>query len=216
MSNIFRNATRPLYDSPLILAIFITAVLAFIIGIVHLVEDTISSYYGYQELVESFGIVPVSFAATWVTLSLAPQIGTIISGYMYLSDTTRKKWLFAIVFFFTVDFASDLWHRSDNGKIITDFLDAMRFGFSGSGESVEFIPAFTAMLFASMFTFFAYTVGAEFFIVVGVGIIGESYVKAAEQYGRLIAGVTKAKAAIRDARKRGQNKSMRPVRDERI
>ena len=84
MSNIFRNATRPLYDSPLILAIFFTALIALFIGLVHLVEDTISSYYGYQELVKVFGIVPVSFEFTWVTLSLAPQVGTIISMYMYI------------------------------------------------------------------------------------------------------------------------------------
>jgi len=206
MSNIFRNATRPLYDSPLILAIFVTAVIALIIGMVHLVEDTISSYYGYQELVKAFGIVPVSFQLTWVTLSLAPQVGTIISGYMYLSDTTNKKWLLAMVFFFSIDFISDLWHRSADGEIIYNFVDALSFAMTGAGTPVDFAPALTALIAASMFTFFAYTVGAEFFVVVGVGIIGESYEKAAEQYGATVAGVINARQKIKDARERGRTR----------
>jgi hypothetical protein len=171
---------------------------------VHLVEDTISSYYGYQELVTAFGIVPVSFQLTWVTLSLAPQVGTIISGYMYLSDTTRKKWLIAILFFFSVDFISDLWHRSADGKLVVEFLDALSFSMTGAGTPVEFWPAFAALFAASMFTFFAYTVGAEFFVVIGVGIIGESYEKAAEQYGATLACVIKAKQKIKEAKDRGR------------
>lgn len=199
MTNIFRNATRPLHDSPLIVAIFMTALAAFLIGLVHLVEDTISSFYGYQELVAVFGIVPVSFAATWVTLSVAPQIGTIVSGYMYMSDTTEKKWLMAVIFFFSIDFISDLWHRSNDGLIVTNFIDAMNYAATGQGVAIELAPATGALVAASAFTFFAYTVGAEFFIVVGTGIMGESYLSAATQYGKLRAGLRKAKLEIKKA-----------------
>lgn len=199
MSNIFRNATRPLNDSPLILAIFLTALAAFLVGLVHLVEDTISSYYGYQELVAAFGIVPVSFGLTWLTLSIAPQIGTIVSGYMWMSDTTQTKWLMATVFFFAIDFVSDLWHRSNEGMIITNFVDAVGYSMTGQGTAVDLPSATIALIAASMFTFFAYTIGAEFFIVVGTGIMGESYLSAATQYGKLRAGVRKAKQEIRRA-----------------
>ena len=43
MSNLFRTATQPLHDSPLILFMFLAAVTAFFIGMVHLIEDTIAS-----------------------------------------------------------------------------------------------------------------------------------------------------------------------------
>jgi hypothetical protein len=202
MSNIFRNATQPLHDSPLILFIFLAAVMAFFIGMVHLVEDTISSYYGYQQLVEAFGIVPVTISVTWFTLSIAPMVGQMISAYMYMSDTdgphARKFW-WSFVGFFLVDFVSDLWHRANDGQLVFALYDATVFAFTGNGQPVDFSSAALSLFVAAGFTFFVYTVGAEFFVVVGVGIVGESYLPAATQYGKLKAGIRKARLAVRKA-----------------
>jgi hypothetical protein len=184
------------------LFIFLAAVTAFFIGMVHLVEDTISSYYGYQQLVEAFGIVPVTIQITWLTLSIAPMVGQLISAYMYMSDTEgthARKFKWAFVGFFLVDFVSDLWHRADDGRLVFALYDASVFAFTGQGTPVEFYPAALSLLVAAGFTFFVYTVGAEFFVVVGVGIVGESYLPAATQYGKLKAGIKRARAAIRKA-----------------
>jgi hypothetical protein len=197
MSNVFRNATQPLYDSPLILAVFMAALLSLLIGGTHLVEDTISSYYGYQQLVETFGVVPVTYAFTWFTLSIAPMVGQLIAGYMYLSDTTRKKWLLAWMGFFAIDFVSDLWHRTNNGDLIYKMWEA-------SGDDVS--HAVLSVFVAATFTFLAYTVGAEFFVIMGVGIIGESYLKAAEQLGELRAGIVNAKAKFSEAYNEAKNR----------
>jgi hypothetical protein len=77
--------------------------------------------------------------------------------------------------------------------------DASVYAFTGQGTPVEFFPALLSLLVAAGFTFFVYTVGAEFFVVVGVGIVGESYLPAATQYGKLKAGIKRARAAVKKA-----------------
>jgi len=204
MTNLFREATKPWDDGFMILIIFWGAVIAFIIGAVHLVEDISSSYLGYQELVAAFAIVPVTWEITWFTLAAAPTVGTLISWYMYMSDTSRRSWLAAGMFFFGIDFVSDFWHRAGDGLIITNFFDALGFAMTGEGASIEMLPATMAFIVAAAFTFFAYTVGAEFFIVVGLGIIGESYEKAAEQWGAFRAAIIEVRATIGAAKERGK------------
>ena len=210
MSNIFRRVTTGLSDSPLIIAVFLSALVALMIGCVHLAEDTISSYFGYQQLVESYGVVPVTFGITWLTLSIAPQIGTILSGYIYMQDTTQKKFLVIAMSLFLLDFASDWWHRSNDGLIIKELGNAIMFA-AGSpyATAAPLEPSIMAAIVSALFTFLAFTVGAEFFIVIGVGIIGESYVPFFSQLGKTIAGAKigwrKARAEMQAAARSGRH-----------
>ena len=199
MTNVFRRVTSGLNDSPLIIAIFLTAFVGFLIGLNLIVEDVTSSYLGYQQLVAHYGVVPAIYAVTWLALSLAPSVGILLFGYMYMQDTTQTKYRNIAIGLFILDFASDLWHRSDDGRLIFAAIDSLNYAMFGSGNYVPLADGIGGLFVSSMFTFLAFTIGAEVFIIVGVGVMGESYVAFFRQLGLLRAGVKRGIAEARDA-----------------
>jgi hypothetical protein len=199
MTNVFRRVTSGLHDSPLIIAIFLTAFVGFLIGLNLMVEDVTSSYLGYQQLVAHYGVVPAIYAVTWIALSLAPSVGILLFGYMYMQDTTQTKYRTIAIGLFILDFSSDLWHRSNDGRLIFAAIDSLNYAMFGTGNYVALSDGLGGLFVSSMFTFLAFTIGAEIFVIVGVGVMGESYVPFFRQIGLLRAGVQRGLAEAKNA-----------------
>lgn len=151
MNNIFHYMrTNKLFsESYLAIIVFVSSLLMLIIGINHFIEDTYSSYMGVQMLEQELGLVPATWAFTYMTMSLAPQIAQIVFTYMFLSDTKKFRWaIWAAVAFLIVDFAADVWYRGD-ARIFHDWK--------------IFISTF-------LITLVYFTLGSEIFMSAGFGL----------------------------------------------
>lgn len=154
MSNLFDRVATRIKDSPAVLYVMFLMVLMLLIGINHFVEDTYSSYYGIKELELRFGMVPASYALTYFSLSLTPQVGFVVFMYLY-GHEQKNVYLFGGVAFMLIDLISDVQYRS-NGVL---------FPFAGE------VFNWSNVLAAFLFTLTAYTIGSEVFISISLGMI---------------------------------------------
>ena len=148
MPNSFDKVRSKYQDSPMAVVLFIAAATMFILGLWHFAEDTYSSFLGLQEVQRTMNLNVQIFDGTYWTMSLAPQIASIVFFYLYLS-TGEKKYLWGSIVAQGVDFMADTWYRS-NGQL----LDNMR-----------------VAVVSAIFTFAYFTLGSEVFITIGAGLV---------------------------------------------
>lgn len=149
MSDIFEATKRKYAGSPAVVILFVLAFLMLVIGLNHLIEDTFSSYYGLKSLEEFYKMKVQIFDWTYWTMSLAPQVASMVFFYMYLSDTSKKSLLVMSLGAQAMDFFADSWYRS-GGKLFYSF------------------EVFTV---SSLLTFIYFSIGSEFFTTVGGGLV---------------------------------------------
>lgn len=157
-------------SGPFIVWVFFAACFMWGIGANHFVEDTYSSFLGLQEVEEIYGLIPATWQLTYWTMSLAPQIGQIIFGYIYLSDTRANKWAGAVTAaLFVMDFVADIYHRA-NGQVGWD----------------------ARTLWAGGLTLTYFTFGSETFLTVSTGVILTTFPKAIIAFRKVAADLEKS------------------------
>lgn len=152
MANTFERLANGIRNSKIVIWVWLAALALFIAGANHFAEDGFSSYTGLKMLETAFNMNPASWDFTYWTMSLSPQIAQIVFGYLFLSDTSKNRWaIWAVMLALWVDFFADTWYRS-NGLIGADI-----------GASVVSV----------LLTLAFFTIGSEFFLTVGFGILME-------------------------------------------
>jgi len=148
MSDFYQNVVSKYKGSPASVVLFVLALAMFAIGVNHFVEDTYSSYYGLLNLEARYSLNVQIFKWSYATMSLAPQVASIVFFYLYLADR-GKKWLGLSFLSQCMDFFADAWYRG-NGLLLED-------------SGVFFI--------SSALTFIYFSVGSEMFVTVGGGLL---------------------------------------------
>jgi hypothetical protein len=148
MSDFYQNTVNKYKGSPSSVVLFIGALVMFVIGVNHFVEDTYSSYFGLLNLEETYKLNVQIFDWSYWTMSLAPQVASVVFFYLYLADR-GKKWLLLSLLSQLMDFFADAWYR-------------------GNGLLLENLGVFAI---SSSLTFIYFSVGSEMFISVGGGLI---------------------------------------------
>lgn len=149
MTDFYQGVVNKYKGSPASVVLFICSLAMFVIGVNHFVEDTYSSFYGLRNLESMYGLNVQIFNWSYATMSLAPQIASMVFFYMYLADTS-KKWCLGLSFVSQLmDFFADAWYR-------------------GNGLLLENLPVF---LISSALTFIYFSIGSELFISVGGGMV---------------------------------------------
>lgn len=149
MSDIFQNAADKYKGSPAVVILFVLSVVMFLIGANHFVEDTYSSKLGLEQLQNAYSLQIQIFDWSYWTMSLAPQIASMVFFYLFLSNTSKKTYFLLALGSQLMDFFADSWYRS-NGNL-----------FDNLGVFV----------ISALLTFVYYSVGSEFFLSVGLGLI---------------------------------------------
>lgn len=173
--NVFRKIEE-WASGPFIIWVFFAACFLWGIGANHFVEDTYSSYLGLQDIESIYGLVPATWEFTYWTMSLAPQIGQIMFGYLYLSDTKSNKWAALVTAaLFLMDFGADVYHRSGCGYVIDQVTSDPNWsrGIIDCGLGFNAKTAWAAGLTLVYFTF-----GSETFLTVSTGVILTTFPKA--------------------------------------
>lgn len=147
--------------------VFWLSVVLLAIGINNFVEDTYSSYIGVQEIEKTFNVKAVSWDFTYLGMSLAFQIITVLAGIAYMSD--RKKYWYAgwlAIAAQGVDFIADVWYRA-NGT------------WNGWGSVTVSLAL----------TFIFFTIGSELAVTVGLGLVARLFVEGMAQTGILVRNI---------------------------
>lgn len=178
----------------------------FLIGVNFFVEDAISSRNGIAQLEAVFGVKPVNFPVTYISLSIAPQVAQVVLLYLYFTDNRKNRWaLLVAILFFVLDFVSDLQDRSNGhflpltGGINLDMQTAVSGGF----------------------TLMAYTIASEIFISVSIGLFLVLLADSIKQYAILVVQIRnawkQAKEQIDRAHRHepGQQNNSNPRQEER-
>lgn len=171
MSDIFEKTTAKYRGSASSIVLFVLAGIMLTIGLNHFVEDTYSSYYGLKALESFYGLKVQIFDWSYATMSLAPQIASMVFFYMYLSDTTRKEFLIGSAASQAMDFFSDSWYRS-GGQL---FSGIELFGVS------------------SLLTFVYFSIGSEVFLTIGGGLVIKLFAPAVASFRQAIKNVEAVK-----------------------
>lgn len=149
MSDLYQAAVDKYKGSPSIIILFVLSFIMLILGCNHFIEDTYSSKIGLENLEKAYNLNVQIFSWSYWTMSLAPQIASMVFSYLYLADT-RKKWaLWVALGSQGMDFFADSWYRS-NGQLFQTWQVA--------GVS-------------TLITFIYFSIGSEFFISVGGGLV---------------------------------------------
>jgi len=156
MSDIFDVVAAKYKNSPSAIVLFIASLAMLIIGINHFAEDTYSSYLGLKAVEESFSMNVQIFDWTYWTMSVAPQIASVVFFYVYLANTDKRWALWVSITTQAVDFLADVWYRS-NGIVFSD-------------------TKVTVVSFLLTFSYF--TLGSEAFISFGAGLCLKLFVPA--------------------------------------
>jgi hypothetical protein len=172
MSDIFESTAKKYRGSPAVVILFVLALAMFLIGINHFIEDTVSSKLGLETLQSSYDLNVQIFQWSYWTMSLAPQIATMVFFYMYLSDTT--KWSFLVLSGASqlMDFFADTWYRSN-------------------GQFFQNIEVFSI---SALLTFIYFTIGSEFFVTVGGGLLLKLAAPALQSWNIAIENIKKAQS----------------------
>lgn len=149
MTDIFESTSKKYRGSPAVVVLFILSVGMLLIGVNHFIEDTYSSKFGLEALQNAYQLNIQIFWWSYWTMSLAPQFASMVFFYMFLSDTTKKTYLILSALAQLMDFFADSWYRS-NGNLFDNF------------------GVFTI---SALLTFVYYSIGSEFFLTVGGGLV---------------------------------------------
>lgn len=145
MSNIFKKLTTNI--APFIVIAWPLALVLFLISVFIMIEDYQTSVAGYQLLpTKKVGGIYIVYA-----ISLVPLLGQIVFGHFYGRDNTRKNLLLLIVFFFSVDYFTDVYYKSN--------------GFE----------SFALTLYAMLESFAVFTVGSEVLFTICGGFLIEAW-----------------------------------------
>lgn len=146
-------------SGPFLIWVFLISLVTAVIGAIHFVEDTYSSYEGLQFLSETYNLRLVKWPFVWWSMSLAPQVGQVAFGYAWASDRKRNGWaLYVFATLFVVDFIADLYFR--------------RYGIIGGDMGT---------LVGALITFGYFTVGSEIFLTMGLGLSLSTFPNAVAQ-----------------------------------
>jgi hypothetical protein len=171
MSNLFETMAEKIKNTKIVLWVFSAALIMFVVGLNHFVEDTLSSYYGIKMLESVLGMRPVTYNFTYWTMSIAPQVAQVVFAYIFMVNTQKNRWAAgAVGVALFVDFFADTWYRSNAGLF-------------------ESLPMFFA---ATLLTFAYFTVGSEGFLTVGLGITLELIAPAIKQLILFVDGLISA------------------------
>jgi len=181
MSDLYQNAVDKYKNSPSIVILFVLAVVMFLIGANHFIEDTYSSKYGLENLERAYNLNVQIFDWSYWTMSLAPQISSIVFAYLYLSNTNRKwtGWIAGLSQ--AMDFFADSWYRS-NGQLMD--------GWGVAGIS-------------TLLTFVYFSVGSELFVSVGAGLIIKMFAPFLSTWRGVSADVERSKKTPHTQEKHG-------------
>jgi hypothetical protein len=176
MADIFGAVANKYRNTPSVIVLFIASVVMLLIGINHFVEDTYSSYLGLKSLETAFSMNVQIFDWTYWTMSLAPQIASIIFFYIYLSNTEESGWaLWVSLLAQVIDFFADVWYRS-NGVIFQDGKVA---------------------IISILLTFGYFTLGSEVFVTVGCGLVLKLYAPALSNWKEFVKEVKRVKGQFK-------------------
>jgi hypothetical protein len=171
MTDMYQSVVDKYKGSPSVVMLFLLSVAMLVIGINHFVEDTYSSYYGLKNLEAAYGLNVQIFDWSYWTMSLAPQIASMVFFYMYLSNTS-VKWTLGLSFASqAMDFFADSWYRS-NGHL-----------FGG----------FEVFSISAVLTFIYFSIGSEFFVTVGGGLVLKLFAPALATWKAAMDNIRKAR-----------------------
>lgn len=154
MANLFESVAGRLRGSSIVIWVFLASCMMLIIGLNNFLEDTLSSYYGVQMIEKGLNMTPASYPLTYWLMAIAPQVGLIVFFYLFLSETNENRWAFyASMGCFAIDFTTDIWYRS-NGHLFSSW---------------------TVFVASGLLTFVYYTVGAQVFVTLGMGMALELF-----------------------------------------
>jgi hypothetical protein len=149
MADVYENVVSKYRGSPTIIVLFFLSFIMLVLGANHFIEDTYSSKIGLENLERAYNLNIQIFQWSYWTMSLAPQIASMVFAYIYLSDTHKKWPLIISLGSQGMDFFADSWYRS-NGHLFQSWQVA---GISG------------------LLTFVYFSIGSEFFLSVGAGML---------------------------------------------
>jgi len=175
MSDIFELVANKYKNSPSVMMLFIASLAMLVIGINHFAEDTYSSYLGLNVIETAFGMNVQIFDWTYWTMSLAPQIASIVFFYMYLTNTDDKQYLAISLMAQAVDFFADTWYRS-NGEMLAN-------------PKVGII--------SGVLTFAYFTIGSEVFLSVGTGLCLKLFPHATYSWKYFVNEIKKVRATFK-------------------
>ena len=189
MTDIFESVATKYRNTPSVIVLFLASVLMLIIGTNHFLEDTYSSYLGLKGIELVFNMNVQIFDWTYWTMSLAPQIASIVFFYMYLADT-NKKWAFWVsIVCQAIDFLADVWYRS-NGAVFQN------------------VPV---TIVSFLLTFGYFTLGSEIFLTVGAGLVIKLFAPAIFSWKSFKREISKAKGQFYNALNASSNYDKRPA-----
>jgi hypothetical protein len=200
MTNVFRRVNDSIADSPLIILVIMASIFGIATGAALYGEDFMSSYYGVQGIQNHYTVKPASYPIIYVAISGAPQIASIIFGYMWIADTTKTWAKYVFLGAEAFDFVSDLWYRAGDGKALVEFWVYL---WSGSdaltqagGDPALVTGAFVwSVIFGLVYSFFSVPM-----LVASLGIFLEGFEDSIIQFAKGYAGVRialiRARAAV--------------------
>jgi len=201
MTNVFRRVNDSIADSPLIILVIMASIFGIATGAALYGEDFMSSYYGVQGIQNHYAVKPASYPIIYVAISGAPQIASIIFGYMWVADTTKTWAKYIFLGAEAFDFVSDLWYRSGDGKALVEFWVYLWSGsdalINAGGDPALVTGAFVwSVIFGLVYSFFSVPM-----LVASLGIFIEGFEDSIVQFAKGYAGVRialhKARAAIK-------------------
>jgi hypothetical protein len=180
--NIFLKIKSLLTDGPIAILVFLASVAMLIIGIVHGLEDVLSTYYGIQLIQNLYNIRPVILGITYITTACSFSVGQIILLYVYLANTQDNKRIMIGYFaLFVLDTVVDVYYRS-NG---------FAFPSNAPGAIIGNIS------FSFMITLIFYTVFSEVFLTMGFALTFQMLAPAIIQWKRLLSDIRQASKNIK-------------------
>jgi ABC-type transport system involved in multi-copper enzyme maturation permease subunit len=175
MSNVYTAVTNKYKDSDFIFIVFVMAVLGLGASLWMFVEDTASSYYGWQTVEQAFGMTATIWEFTYIVLSLLPQIGSVLMTHIAMShgdgDGGWMKWAAGATAFEGLDYVFDLIHRSTQFEVMAKFATEQN---AWNGLGVFSVLALT----------FLFTVASLFLLTLSLGIVVSSWADVRKRYDK--------------------------------
>ena len=184
MSDIFENAASKYRNTPSALILFIASLAMLVIGINHFAEDTYSSYLGLVSLEQAFRMNVQIFDWTYWTMSIAPQVASVVFFYIYMSNTNKKWSLWVSFISQAIDFFADVWYRSDG----TVFQNGQ------------------VAVVSCLITFAYFTLGSEVFVSFGAGLCIKLFAPALHSWKYFKSEIEKVKKQFKDNQYVGSEK----------
>jgi hypothetical protein len=178
-ANLWRTIREKITEGGGALWSWIIGMMMLMAGLVMMVEDFASTRAGLVLIQETYGVVVVATPGALFWMSVMPWIGQIGFLMIWSLDMTsrwRKAGLGLAVFFFLMDFVSDVQFRSANTFLVP-----------GEGANWNAQVAVSSLL-----TLIFFTIGSEVFTTAGFALAMTLFEPAITEFARLLAGVINA------------------------